>query len=128
MPIEQATVHRRFTRNNRLLKAREFQAVFNGAAYRVAHPNLLLLAVANGLSYPRVGLVVAKKHVRRAVARNRIKRVVRESFRLCSADLDSLDVVFLARNGIDKLSPSEQTALLRHSWQRLARKVAAETK
>lgn len=128
MPIEQVTVHRRFTRKNRLLKAAEFKAVFDGAEFRVAHPNLLLLAVANELSYPRVGLVVAKKHVRRAVARNRIKRVVRESFRLFYAELDSLDVVFLARHGIDKLTRSEQTALLRHSWRRLAHKVAAATK
>lgn len=115
---------RRFSRKSRLLCARDFQSVFNGVQYRVAHPNFLILAADNLLGHPRVGLVVAKKNVRRAVGRNRVKRVVRETFRLTDADLNGIDVVFLARKGIDKLSPAEQTASLTKAWRRLAAKVS----
>lgn len=111
-----------FGRNKRLLTARAYQAVFSNTRYKVAHPHLLLLARPNQISHPRLGLVVAKKHIRHAVDRNRIKRVVRDTFRLAQDQLDSLDIVFLVRQGMDSLSPSEQTALLQKSWQRLSRK------
>lgn len=113
-----------FGRNKRLLTARAYQAVFRDTCYKVAHPHLLLLARPNGFSHPRLGLVVAKKHIRHAVDRNRVKRVVRNTFRLSQSQLDSLDIVFLARQGIDTLSPNEQTALLKKSWQRLSRKLS----
>lgn len=115
-----------FGRDKRLLTARSYRAVFGDTCYKVAHPHLLLLARPNDLSHPRLGLVVAKKNIRLAVNRNRVKRVVRETFRGAQDILDSLDVIFLARQGIDKLSPSEQTALLENSWQRLSRKLKAE--
>ncbi|MFT7300007.1 MAG: ribonuclease P protein component [Porticoccus sp.] len=112
-----------FCRNKRLLTARAYQAVFAGACFKVSHPHLLLLARPNQLSHPRLGLVVAKKHIRHAVNRNRVKRFVRETFRLAQQQLDSLDVVFLSRPGMDKLSPKEQTELLENSWRRLSRKL-----
>ncbi len=115
-----------FGRNKRLLTAGAYQAVFSGTCYKVAHPHLLLLARPNNFSHPRLGVIVAKKNIRHAVDRNRVKRVVRSTFRLSQNQLDSLDIVFLARQGIDALSPSEQTALLNKSWQRLSRKLKAE--
>lgn len=115
-----------FGRNKRLLTARVYQAVFDNTCYKVAHPHLLLLARPNDLNQPRLGLVVAKKHIRRSVDRNRVKRVVRETFRQSQNFLDSLDIVFLARQGMDRLTPREQTALLENSWQRLLRKLQAE--
>jgi ribonuclease P protein component len=116
-----------FGREKRLLTARSYRAVFGDTCYKVAHPNLLLLARPNELSHPRLGLVVAKKHIRHAVNRNRVKRVVRDSFRRAQDLLDSLDIVFLARQGIDQLSPAEQTALLENSWRRLSRKLQANS-
>jgi ribonuclease P protein component len=70
--------------------------------------------------------VVAKKNIRRSVDRNRVKRVVRETFRHSQSLLDSLDIVFLARQGMDRLTPREQTDLLENSWRRLSRKLQAE--
>ena len=116
-----------FSRNKRLLTARAYQAVFGDTRYKVAHPHLLLLAIPNQLSYPRLGLVVAKKHIRHAVDRNRVKRVVRDTFRLAQGQLDAVDVVFLVRPGMDKLSPKEQTELLVATWRRLSRKTQVPT-
>jgi ribonuclease P protein component len=47
-------------------------------------------------------LAVSKKNVRRAVDRNRIKRVIRESFRHNRQALEGLDIVVLGRRGMDK--------------------------
>ena len=56
-----------------------------------------VLAVENRLSYPRLGLAIAKKSIKTAVARNRIKRAARESFRLQRQQIGNYDFVVLAR-------------------------------
>ncbi len=112
-----------FQRNRRLLKGADFQRVFDNSEIRVSHPKLLLLASTSDLGHARVGMVVSKKNCRKAVQRNRIKRVVRETFREAQSELNSLDVVFLARRGLNELEPAEQTRLLQDSWKRLSRRV-----
>jgi len=113
-----------FDKSKRLLDAPAFQAVFDRAQYKVGHQHFLVLAVRTSLGHPRLGLVIGKKNIRRAVQRNRVKRVVRETFRLNLDSLDSLDIIFLARKGFDTLQPSQQTRIMRETWQRLAAKVA----
>ncbi|MCB1666890.1 MAG: ribonuclease P protein component [Porticoccaceae bacterium] len=118
-----------FSRENRLLNSKEFQAVFDHNDYRVANPNLLLLAKPNFLGHPRLGMVVAKKNIRRAVDRNRVKRVVRETFRHRQQKLGGVDVIFLARKGMGDLPREQQTELLEKSWRKLAgRLVEAQKK
>jgi ribonuclease P protein component len=56
-----------------------------------------VLAVENRLNYPRLGLAIAKKSIKTAVARNRIKRAARESFRLQRQLIGNFDFVVLAR-------------------------------
>ncbi len=48
---------------------------------------------AEGFSEARLGLVVGKKLVKRAVDRNRVKRVIREEFRRCRPNLPPVDLV-----------------------------------
>ena len=71
-----------FSKAKRLLTARDYSRVFDGTEARASHKHLLLLARRN-INGPghRLGLVIAKKNVRLAVERNRIKRVTREFFR-----------------------------------------------
>lgn len=47
----------------------------------------------DGENGARLGLVIGKKFVRRAVDRNQVKRVVRERFRCLRGDLPAVDVV-----------------------------------
>ena len=70
-----------FTKNRRLLKASEYKEVFDCNSLKVAHPKLLLLALPNNSGQSRLGLVLGKKNIPTAVGRNRVKRVVRETFR-----------------------------------------------
>ena len=112
-----------FGREKRLLTTQAFQAVFGDTHHKVSHPNFLLLARPNQLSNARLGMVVAKKNIRFSVHRNRIKRVVRDSFRLIQHDLAPVDIIFLVRRGMDKLSSKDQTDLMLGAWKKLHKKL-----
>jgi ribonuclease P protein component len=83
-----------FARRYRLTKTDEFSSVFG---FRKAIRGQLLMlhyqprpAPADA---PRLGLVVGKKLLKRAVDRNRVKRVLREQFRLRRAGLPACDLI-----------------------------------
>jgi len=60
---------------------------------------LIVHGVENGRDHARLGIAVARKRVRAASARNRIKRVIREAFRLTKHDLPiGIDLIVLPRN------------------------------
>jgi len=101
-----------------LTKAADYKKVF-GNPVKTVDRFFTLLAVRNQLQHPRLGLAIAKKQINRAVARNLIKRTIRESFRLRQHQLDSLDIVVLARRDAGK-APREllRRSLERH-WQKL---------
>jgi len=70
--------------------------VFDVAA-RSSDAFFTVLARSNGHDYPRLGLAIGRKRIRRAVDRNKIKRLIRESFRQQREPLRGLDVVVMAR-------------------------------
>lgn len=109
----------RFPKCSRLLRPADFRRVFEGAE-RVGNRHLTLLARANGLSHPRLGLAISKKNVRRAVDRNRIKRQIRERFRAFQDTIGGFDVVVLARPGIAQLHNRDLRAVLDRLWLELA--------
>ena len=113
----------RFTKSLRLLCAADFKPVFDDAPFRASHQFFLILARENQLTQPRLGLVMAKKHIRLAVERNRMKRLIRESFRLHQQDFAGLDVVVLSRKGMDKLSNIDFNQQLNQQCQRIFKKV-----
>ena len=110
-----------FGPEHRLLTPAQFKNVFDGATCKASGPNILLLARHNGQPHARLGLVIAKKNVRHAVDRNKIKRIARESFRHHCAELDSLDIVVLARKGLGELDNAALHALFKDMWRRLSK-------
>lgn len=107
-----------FTRRARLTKPVEFQRIFRENV-RSSNGFLTVLAAPNDLGYPRLGLAISRRFAKTAVDRNHIKRMIRESFRLNQERLGSIDIVVLARDGVDRLSSHElRTALERH-WMNL---------
>jgi ribonuclease P protein component len=87
-----------FARPQRLLKGSEFETVY-ARRRRVADSCFAVNFAINELGLARLGLSVGVKAVGNAVARNRVKRVVRESFRQAASGLAGIDLVVGARNG-----------------------------
>lgn len=119
-----------FGKSLRLLCSSDFQAVFDNAPFRASHQFFLILARPNGLDHPRLGLVMAKKHLSLAVARNRFKRLVREQFRLQQQDFSGLDVIVLSRKGLAELDNPQFVAQFQQQCQRIFKKArqAGETR
>ncbi|HAR79519.1 MAG TPA: ribonuclease P protein component [Succinivibrionaceae bacterium] len=113
-----------FRREFRLLTSSEFDKVFE-KPIRASAQGVLVLARANNLdSCARLGLVVPKKVLKRAVWRNRIKRLVRESFRLNHNSMPSVDYVFIARPSIDKFSNEQLYLMLKKLWEQISHRLA----
>ena len=110
-----------FSREKRLLTPRHFKAVFDSPTGKVPGKNLLILARENGLDHPRLGLVIGKKSVKLAVQRNRLKRLMRDSFRLNQHMLAGLDIVIVARKGLGEVENPELHQHFGKLWKRLAR-------
>ena len=81
---------------HRLRLPRDFLAVYE-ARTRESRGPLTVYALPNGLGHPRLGMSVSRK-VGTAVRRNRIRRLIRESFRLLQHDFpQGYDLVVVVR-------------------------------
>ena len=112
-----------FTKSMRLLNSKDFQTVFDDAPLRTSHEHFLFLARINSLDNPRLGLVIAKKHIRHAVDRNRMKRLIRETFRAKQQQLAGIDVIVLARKGMNDVTNAVLIEHLNGQWDRLIRRL-----
>lgn len=110
-----------FPKRLRLLKAADFSRI-KGTQLKASSKHLLVLAKHSDLPYPRLGLAVAKRHVKLAVARNRIKRVARESFRHNISLLPNIDMLLLVRSGVTELNNEELYLCLEKFWKQLAKR------
>jgi ribonuclease P protein component len=73
----------------------------------------------NELGHARLGLAVSKRVSKRAVERNRIKRLLRESFRRIRSQLPPLDLVVMAREQAAGVPGPELLAELDALWRKL---------
>jgi ribonuclease P protein component len=112
-----------FPRRARMAGQQAFASVFAQPA-KSSDRYFTVLARSNGLAYPRLGLAISRKVARSAVARNRIKRIVRESFRRHQSQLGGLDWVVMGRAGLTEQENVILFASLQRHWQRLARPCA----
>lgn len=112
-----------FPRSVRLLTKKDYQQVFHDPV-RSSDALFTLLSCKNNLDKPRLGLAIAKKTVAKAVQRNRIKRLVRESFREHQHMLAGNDIVVLAKKGLQDRNNSEIQRSLTQHWERLVKRCA----
>ena len=104
-----------FEKSLRLLKPAEFKRVFEQR--QSAHnAHFGVYAAKNTLDHPRVGLVVSKKVSKKAVTRNRIKRQIRESFRLQQEKFGSVDLVVVAKSPLEKIAFNTIIPQLQPLW------------
>src|SRR5574344_3054220 len=112
-----------FPRSVRILTTEEYDKVFKNPV-RASEPGVLILARKNeSQTGSRLGLVIPKKVLKRAVWRNRVKRIARETFRLNQHSLQNLDLVVLARPKIEDISNSELSAIFRRLWRQISHRL-----
>jgi ribonuclease P protein component len=107
-----------------LLAADQFKRVFANPI-RSADQYFTVLARVNDREYPRLGLAISRKAAASAVQRNRIKRVIRESFRHKPDKLPPVDVVVMARPLAATANNAELGLSLSRHWSRVRRKCDA---
>ena len=117
------TAQHTFPRQARLLSRVQYEAVFNHANCRSTDHQLTVLARRNDIPHARLGLAIGKRTGKTAVARNRIKRLVRESFRHHQTELSGLDIIVLGRDAAQSSNPELRASLQRH-WLRVVQKCA----
>jgi len=110
---------RGFSRSLRLLAKSQFDAV-QQSGQRSSDALFLVSAKPNGLEHPRLGLAVGVRAAGGAVARNRIKRRVREYFREHHHHLPMVDMVVNARAAAARATRAETEASLATHWRRVS--------
>lgn len=83
-----------FPRSARLLRPSDYRAALRGRRVKAGPLFVVHRARGAGDQAARLGLIVPRRHVPRAVGRNTIRRVLRESFRAHRSRLPDGDLVF----------------------------------
>lgn len=86
-----------FRPHERIRRPEDFKRAFDRRK-SASDDRMVVHGVENGLDHARLGISVGKKKVRKATARNRVKRLIREAFRLSKSDLPTgVDLVIVPR-------------------------------
>ncbi|SMF66710.1 ribonuclease P protein component [Pseudobacteriovorax antillogorgiicola] len=112
-----------FPKEHRLLKRAEFKITLD-ENIKVVTPHLVVLGVPAQFDKTRMGLIVSRK-VGIAVVRNKVKRLLRESFRSISDHRLPMDIVVIARKPAANADVHTLKESLQSSLVRLARKIQA---
>ena len=115
-----------YQRQQRLLNASDYTQVFDNVDAKISHQYYLILARRpSDQSTARLGLIAAKKHLRKAVQRNAFKRIVRESFRHHQQPLNGIHLIVMARAGALQATPAELRKALDQAWPRLCKRLTS---
>jgi len=117
----------RFPRSTRLLQASDYSRVF-ARSTRVSDKYWTILASSNQCSRNRLGMAIAKKRAKRAVDRNRLKRVIREHFRHNQMAMVTVDLVIMNRDAAVNATNNELRRSLETLWEKLFRQLSESEK
>lgn len=109
-------------RDARLVRKADFDRVF-AENQRARTDYVMVMALPNQVGHPRLGMVIAKRVLARAVDRNRVKRCVRESFRQVLAELPACDFVVRL---IAKPVPGQEARDLSRTFKRAGARAMAK--
>ena len=99
------------TQNHRLKRNSDFNYVFKKGQSSPSKYIVFYFAPTKNTS-PRIGIVVSKK-IGKAVTRNHVKRLMRESLRKYQDDIISnVNLVYIVRSGIENLSYEDVDKLI----------------
>ncbi len=107
MSNDQLTPSACFTKEQRLLTPAAFREVFDNPERKLHQSHLMAFVCSNSCDQPRVGMAITKRKVPTAVARNLIKRQIRENFRVQASNLENKDIVFIVKKSTKDLNNKE---------------------
>ncbi len=110
-----------FEPRKRLHQPAEFRAA-RQRGKKIVDAYFSLSVMANQDSGPRLGLAIATRTLGSAVARNRIKRLARESFRLNQHELPRVDVMVSARDAAKDARPKDLRDSLEKHWKSVTKR------
>ena len=82
--------------------------------------DLLIRHVGNRCGHARLGVAISKKRVKHAVKRNRIKRIIKETFRIYRLKLPGRDYLVSYRGEQNRIDAPMLHKKLAHFWQQQA--------
>jgi ribonuclease P protein component len=109
----------RFPPRHRLRRPAEFKRAY-AQGRRLGNELFTVNAVPNGLESARLGMSVAARNLKAAVARNRIRRQIRESFRSHRRELPALDLVIGVRATVLEADNARVRERLVALWNKIA--------
>lgn len=112
----QSDLSEKFTTAHRLLRKNGFDHVV--CAENTANRLYKVFFVRNNVQNARLGIIVGKKTLSGATDRNRLKRIIRQTFRQHSIKLCKLDMVVFVRRAYSQ-EPDEQAAKLKMLFSRV---------
>jgi len=115
---------RPFKRAQRLRKRSEFDRVYRDAR-RFTDNLFTVLVRANDGPHARLGLAISTRAAGNSVRRNRLKRLIRESFRQHQHLLPPVDIVVNARAGVRAAENAAIAKSLEKHWHTVIKKCAA---
>ena len=111
----------------RLRRKADFEAAY-ARGRRFGNGFFAVTAMPNDIGGPRLGLAVSVKNAGGSVERNRIRRTIRESFRLHQHELPAIDLVVSARARARDAAGTELRASLLSLWQKVTEQCATPSR
>ena len=105
-----------FTYRERLQSASQFQRVFDQAK-KSSSEVFIFLSRENTIGHARLGIVIAKRNVKRSVDRNLVRRIIKESFRLNKTQLPASDYIVIVKRPIEIVQREKLRQQLIHFWE-----------
>jgi ribonuclease P protein component len=85
-----------FKKKFRLLSKKQYQDVFRNS-YAAKFQEIVILGRKNNMKYPRLGISISKKNIKKSYQRNYFKRAIREFFRINKKKFFAMDFVIIVK-------------------------------
>ena len=76
----------------------DYSNTLKGSDFNYRYTAISIKGKYNDLEYPRIGYSIPKRGTKLAVRRNRLKRLIKEAFRLNANQLPKMDIIVLVQN------------------------------